>query len=121
MPTWLYINSTTYLKPNENVHLVSFSTFPVAHIMHVSNHSMVGLVKNPVYGHISQQPGPIKMHQTTRYLWSYIRNYSRIHYQCLYTSLIPKNESNLLFTRYYVHEILCLHLVLFAVSNHPFL
>ena len=76
-------------KPNKIVHFVSFFTFPVAHIMHVSNHTVVGLVINPVYRPISQQPGPIKMHQATRYLWSYIHNYNRIHYQCLYTSPIP--------------------------------
>ena len=50
---------------------------------------MVGLMINPVDGPIAQQPGPIKMHQVTRYLWSYIRNYNRINYQCLYTSPIP--------------------------------
>ena len=62
-------------KPNKNVLFVSFFIFPVAHIMHVFNHTMVGLVINPVYRPISQQPGPIKMRQATRYLWSYIRNY----------------------------------------------
>ena len=68
---------------------VSFSVFPVAHTMRVFNHTMVGLMINPVNGPISQQPGPIKMRQATRYLWNYIRNYNRIHYQCLYTSPIP--------------------------------
>ena len=66
-----------------------FFAFPVAHIMHESNHIMAGLVTNPVYGPISQQPGPIKMCQATRYPWSYIRNYNRTHYQCSYTSPIP--------------------------------
>ena len=47
---------------------------------HVFNRPMVGLVINPVYWLISQQPGPIKMRQATRYLWSYIRNYNRIHH-----------------------------------------
>ena len=89
VPTWLFVNSTSYLNLTKNVYFVSFSAFPISHTMHVFNHSMVGLMINPVYGPISQQPGPIKMHQATRYLWSYIRNYNRIHYQCLYTSPIP--------------------------------
>ena len=41
--------------------------------------------------------GPIKMRQATRYLWSYIHNYNRIHYKCSYTSPIPQSESTLLF------------------------
>ena len=89
VPTWLYVTSTTYLNLTKNVYSVSFSTFPVSHTMHVFNRTMVGLVINPVYGPISQQPGPIKICQATRYLWSYIHNYNRIHYQCLYTSPIP--------------------------------
>ena len=80
VPTWLYIISSTYLNLTK-----SFFAFPVAHIIHVFNHIMVGLMINPVYGPISQQPGPIKMRQATRYLWSYIRNYNPIHYECLYT------------------------------------
>ena len=60
---------------------MSFSAFPVSHTMHVFNHTMVDLVINPVYGLISQQPGPIKMRQATRYLWSYICNYNRIYLQ----------------------------------------
>ena len=79
VPTWLYVNSTAYLDLTKNVYFVSFSTFPVSHTIHVFNHTMVGLVINPVYGPISQQPGPIKMRQVTRHLWSYIRNYNRIH------------------------------------------
>ena len=89
MPTWLYVISSTYLNLMKIVHFVSFFAFPVACITHVFNHTMVGLMINPVYGPISQQPGPIKICQATRYLWSYIRNYNRIHYQCLYTSPIP--------------------------------
>ena len=81
---------------------------------------MAGLTINPVYGPISQQPGPIKMHQATRYPWSYIRNYNRIHYQCSYTSPIPQSEGNLLSTQYYIHEILRLHLVIFAVYSPLF-
>ena len=77
VPTWLYVNSTTYLNLTKNVYFVSFSALPVMHTMQVCNHTMVGLVINPVYGPISQQPGPIKMHQATRYLWSYICNYNR--------------------------------------------
>ena len=53
VPTWLYINSTTYLNPMKNVYSVSFSAFPVSHTMRVFNHTMVGLVINPVYGPIS--------------------------------------------------------------------
>ena len=82
-----------------------FFTFPVACSMHVFSLNMAGLTINPVYGFISQQPGPIKMRQATRYPWSYIRNYNRIHYQCSFTSPIPYSEGNLLFTQYYVHEI----------------
>ena len=80
VPTWLYVNLTTYLDLMKNVYSMSFSAFPVSLTLHVFNHTMVGLVINPVYGLISQQPGPIKMRQATRYLWSYIRNYNRIHY-----------------------------------------
>ena len=80
MPTWLYVNSTTYLNLMKNVYSVSFFASPVLHTMHIFNHTMVGLVINPVYWLISQQPGPIKMRQATRYPWSYIRNYNRIHY-----------------------------------------
>ena len=46
----------------------------------VLNHLMVGLLINPVSWLITQQPGPIKMRQVTRYHWSYIHNYNRIHY-----------------------------------------
>ena len=99
---------------------MSFFTFPVASSVHVLNHNIAGLTINPVYGLISQQPGPIKMCQATRYPWSYIRNYNRIHYQCSYTSPIPLSEGNLLFTQYYIHEILQLHLVIFAVLITPF-
>ena len=88
VPTWLYIKSTTYLNLTKNVYFISFSAFPDAHTMHIFNHTMVRLMINPVYGPISQQPGPIKMCQATRYPCSYIRNYNRIHYQCLYTSPI---------------------------------
>ena len=91
-----------------------FFTFPVACCMHVFSLNMAGLTINPVYGFISQQPGPIKMRQATRYPWSYIRNYNRIHYQCSYTSPIPYSEGNLLFTQYYVHEIHWLRWVIFA-------
>ena len=73
----------------KNVYAVTFFAFPGSHTIHVFNHIKVGLVIDPVDGPISQQPGPIKMRQVTRYLWSYIRNYNRIHYQCLYTSPIP--------------------------------
>ena len=54
MPTWLYVNSTTYLTLTKNVYSVSFSAFPVSQTMHVFNHTMVGLVLSPVYGPISQ-------------------------------------------------------------------
>ena len=84
VPTWLYINQH-HLKPNEN----EFFAFPVACAVPVFNHNMAGLTINPVYRPISQQPGPMKMHQATRYPWSYIRNYNQIHYQCSYTSPIP--------------------------------
>ena len=57
-----------------------FFTFPVACSMLVFSLNMAGLTINPVYGLISQQPGPIKMRQATWYPWSYIRNYNRIHY-----------------------------------------
>ena len=57
-----------------------FAMFPVSLSLHVFNHIMVGLVINPVHGPISQQPGPIKMCQATKYPWSYIRNYNQIHY-----------------------------------------
>ena len=39
MPTWLYVISSTYLNLTK-----SFFTFPVAHIIHVFNHIMVGLM-----------------------------------------------------------------------------
>ena len=77
------------IKPNKNVYSVTFSAFPGSHNIRIFNHIKVGLVINPVDGPISQRPGPIKMHQVTRFLWSYIRNYNRIHYQCSYTSPIP--------------------------------
>ena len=47
-------------KPNKNVHFISFFTFPVAHIMHVSNHTMVGLVINPVSGLSHSSLGQLK-------------------------------------------------------------
>ena len=52
VPTWLYVVSSTYLNLTK-----LFFTFPIAHIIHVFNHNMVGLMIN---GPISQQPGPIK-------------------------------------------------------------
>ena len=60
MPTWLYVNSTTYFNLTKNVYSVSFFTFPVSHTMHVFNHTMVGLVINPVYGPISHNLGQLK-------------------------------------------------------------
>ena len=66
------------IDPNENFSI--FRIFLLRTSLHVFNHLMVGLMINPVYWLISQQPGPIKMHQATRYHWSYIRNYNRIHY-----------------------------------------
>ena len=108
------------LSLTKDDYFASFFAFPVAHTMHILNHNMAGLTINPVYRPISQQPGPIKMHQATRYPWSYIRNYNWIHYQCSYTSPIPQSESNLLFTQYYIHEILWLYLVIFVVLITPF-
>ena len=71
--------STTYLILTKMCHFSAFHNVAVAYMC---NHPMVGLVINPVYWLMAQQPGPIKMRQATRYLWSYIRNYNRIHYQC---------------------------------------
>ena len=51
-----------------------FSTFPVACTMHIFNHNMAGLMINPVYGLISQQPAPMKMCQATRYPWISLMN-----------------------------------------------
>ena len=70
------------------ISLCHFSTFPVSPTMHVLNHNMAGLTINPVYRPISQQPGPIKMRQATRYPWSYIRNYNRIHYHLLLRAVV---------------------------------
>ena len=77
LPTWLIHYFDNLVNPNENV---AFSVSPLYTFLHVCNRTMVGLVINPVYWLISQQPGPIQMHQATRYHWSYIRNYNRIHY-----------------------------------------
>ena len=104
LPGYMSVNNILNLMKDD--YFASFFTFPVVHTMHILNRNMGGLMINPVYGPISQQPGPIKMHQATRYPWSYIRNYNGIHYQCSYTSLIPWSEGNLLFTQYYIHEIL---------------
>ena len=57
-----------------------FCVFLLHISLHVLNRIMVGLMINPVFWLITQQPGPIKMRQVTRYHWSYIRNYNRIHY-----------------------------------------
>ena len=77
VPTWLIRYFNNLINPNENV---AFSVSPLCTFLRVCNRPMVGLVINSVYLLISQQPGPIKMCQATRYLWSYIRNYNRIHY-----------------------------------------
>ena len=76
VPTWLYIDTATSWILTKNVCFISFSSFALFPTIHVFNPSMVGLMINPVYGPIAQQPGPIKMRQVTRYLWSYIRNYN---------------------------------------------
>ena len=40
---------------------IIFLIWPLFFTIYVFNPSMVGLVINPVYGPIEQQPGPIKM------------------------------------------------------------
>ena len=80
VPTVVVRYFNNILNLTKNVYTVTFSAFPGSHTIHVFNHIKVGLVIDPVDGPISQQPGPIKMHRVTRYLWSYIRNYNRIHY-----------------------------------------
>ena len=60
MPTWLYVNSTTYLILTKNIHFRVIFRIPVAHIMHVFNHIMVGLVINPVYGLFHSNLGQLK-------------------------------------------------------------
>ena len=77
VPTWLIHYFDNIINPNENI---AFSVSPLCTFLRVCNLTMVGLVINPVYWLISQQPGPIKMRQATRYHLSYIRNYNRIHY-----------------------------------------
>ena len=84
-----YISIINILSLTKDDYVASLFAFPVAHTMHVLNHNMAGLTINPVDRPITQQPGPIKMRQATRYPWSYIRNYNRIHYQCSHTSPIP--------------------------------
>ena len=87
LPGYTSINNILSLTKDDYV--ASLFAFPFAHTMHVLNHNMAGLMINPVYRPITQQPGPIKMCQATRYPWSYIRSYNWIHYQCSYTSPIP--------------------------------
>ena len=88
MPTWLYVNRQ-HINLTKYDCLYHFSRFLLQCSIHVFSLNMAGLTINPVYRLISQQPGPIKMHQATRYPWSYICNYNRINYQCSYTSQIP--------------------------------
>ena len=57
-----------------------FRVICCGHLRAYCNRLMVGLLINPVSWLISQQPGPIKMRQATRYHWTYIRNYNRIHH-----------------------------------------
>ena len=57
MPTWLIRYFDNLINPNENV---AFSVSPLCTFVRVCNRPMVGLVINPVYWLISQQPGPIK-------------------------------------------------------------
>ena len=119
VPTWLYVNSTTYLNLTKMYIPCHFSTFSVSLSLHVFNHTMVGLVINPVYGLSHSNLGQLKCVRPpgifgaiSAIIIEYIISvYTPLRYHRMRALC---SSSGIMYMRSFASI-----LVIFAVSNHP--